>query len=93
MIPLIYLVGCAGVFWSAFCRLRHTNATTRWPVRIACIGAATAGAWGCFAAIFWGQTVEAVDAGLALAFFGMQWMSAVQWRKGVPPEYVESVPS
>jgi len=87
MIALIYLLACALLVYSGFCRLVRTNATTALCIRIVMWLLTVAALVAAAAVLVWGHAPGWPDTALAAAMAAVQVATSMLWRDGVPEPY------
>ena len=85
---LAYLVACAAISYSGFCRLVRTDTDTRFAARLAFWSLTTAAIAGIGAVLFWGYAPEWPAVGMAASIAVVQVVASDLWRGGVPMQYI-----
>jgi hypothetical protein len=86
---LAYLVACAALAYSGFCRLVRTDHDTRFIARLAFWSLTTASIAGIAAVLFWGYAPEWPAVGMAIGMASVQIVASELWRSGVPMQYIQ----
>lgn len=81
---LAYLLACLALLVSGFCRAVRTNANTLPSVRLAMQALTMAALAGIGAVLIYGHEPSATEALMACATAGVQVVTGVLWRHGVP---------
>lgn len=84
---LLYLILCAATFYSAFCRLVHTDKLTDRKVRLAFCVVGAVSALSIFGVLVWGHKPVLLEVLNQLAFSIVLLVSSKRWASGVPDEY------
>jgi len=92
MSTALFLVACAVLAYTGFCRLVHTSTSTVFCIR-AVVWLLTVAALVSIAAVLvWGQAASWPDALLAGAMAAVQVATSLLWREGVPEPYKRDAP-
>jgi len=87
-VTVIYLVSCAAIFWSAFCRLVLMSGKTQRRVRVVFSLLGGAAGFGVASVLFGGHAPDPIETLMTSAYAVVLVVSAVHWRRGVPTEYL-----
>lgn len=87
MTTALFLVSCAVLAYSGFCRLVHVDLTTMLPIRLAVYLLTVAAVAASAGVLVWGYQPGWPAAGLSTAMAAVQVATAHLWRDGVPPPY------
>jgi hypothetical protein len=84
----VFLLCCAGLCYTGFCRLVHMSPRTTDPtISTALWGMSVAACFGVFAVLWWGYVPGWPPAILAAAMLAVQVATSKAWRDGLPPGY------
>lgn len=84
---MLYLLLCCATFYSAFCRLVHTDGLTDRKVRLAFCVVGAVSALSILGVLVWGHKPVLLEVLNQLAFSTVLMVSAKRWKQGVPDEY------
>lgn len=85
-----FLVSCAVLAYSGFCRLVHVDLSTLLPIRLAVCLLTVAAIAAAAGVLVWGYVPGWPAAVLSVAMAAVQLATAHLWRHGVPPAYRRS---
>lgn len=84
---VVYLLACAALAYSGFCRLVRTDVATVLAIRAVMWLLTVAALAASGAVLVWGHVPGWADAGLASAMACVQLVTAGLWRDGVPDSF------
>lgn len=84
---MIFTSACLVLVYSGFCRLVHTDRSTRFDVRLAIYALTVASLAALYATLFAGYDPGWPGTGLALAMGSLQAVTARLWPRGVPEAF------
>lgn len=87
MTTTLFLLCCATLSYTGFCRLVHTDVTTWLPVRLAVWLLTAAALANIMAVLAWGYMPQWPAALMAAAAAAIQIATCTLWLDGVPPQY------
>ena len=83
----LWIVSCGVLVYTGFCRLVRTSSRTRLPIRLAIYLLTVAALCCAGATLVWGYQPGWPAALLAAGMAGVQVVTSVLWRDGVPAPY------
>jgi hypothetical protein len=90
MTAAVFLLACAVLAYTGFCRLVHTDLSTALAVRLVFWALTVAAFLAAAAVLFWAYRPGWPAAGLAVAMASVQVVTSRIWRSGVPQPYRRS---
>lgn len=84
----VFLLSCAGLCYTGFCRLVHVSPSTTDPIISFAIWVFTVAAtFGVFSVMFMGYLTGWPSALIAAGMLALQVTTSKAWRDGIPPGY------
>lgn len=84
----LFLLCCAGLCYTGFCRLLHVSPRTTDPaISIALWALSVVAAFGVFSVLFWSYVPGWPPALLSAGMLAVQVATSKAWRQGLPPGY------
>ena len=87
MSTIVYLLSCFIVGYCGFCRLVHTDLTTKWCIRAIFWLLTVAAITNATAILFWAYAPGWPAAMLAVAIAAVQMATVLLWQEGVPKAF------